>query len=119
MKFNLLAIGQQFEYQGKTYIKSTPLIAHQVDNGEQRLIPRSAMVTVTGAAGTPPVSENKSISEQELQQAFNQFETALEKNFEGNTTLARALAEAKQHFFQQLGITPAIQPTDKDYSSSK
>jgi hypothetical protein len=44
---------------------------------------------------------------QELQQAFVQFETALEKNIEGNTALARALADAKQQFFQQLGITPA------------
>lgn len=112
MKFNLLAIGQQFEYQGKTYVKSTPLIAHQVDTGEQRLIPRSAMVTATGAADTPPTSENKMINVQDLQQAFIQFETALEKSFEGNTALARALADAKQHFFQQLGITPAAQPTE-------
>jgi len=119
MKFNLLAIGQQFEYQGKTYVKSTPLIAHQVDTGEQRLIPRSAMVSTTGSADTPPVSEYKMINEQELQQAFIQFETALEEKFEGNATLTRALTEAKQHFFQQLGITPTMQPTGKDYSSSK
>lgn len=61
MKFSLLAVGQQFEYQGETYIKSTPLIAHQVDTGEQRLIPRSAAV-ISDVNPPPPATEDAPVS---------------------------------------------------------
>ena len=44
-KFSLLAIGETFEYQGERYTKSGPLIASRLENGSQRMIPRSAVVT--------------------------------------------------------------------------
>ena len=61
MKFQQLKIGQKFEYQGNTYVKSSPLLANQVDTGEQKLIPRYAAIEVLDAALSP---ENKTASRQ-------------------------------------------------------
>ena len=54
MKFTELQIGQRFLYQGKTYRKTTPLMADPVDGAGQRLIPRSAAVEPLDAAASPP-----------------------------------------------------------------
>lgn len=50
MKFHLLAIGQDFEFQGKAYSKVGPLTAQCHDTSHNRMIPRSAMVTVLDQA---------------------------------------------------------------------
>jgi hypothetical protein len=44
MKFQHLKIGQQFHYQGETYLKNTPLIASHAETGNQKLIPRYAEI---------------------------------------------------------------------------
>jgi len=57
IKFTHLQVGQQFEYQGEHYTKVAPLIASNDANGKQRMIPRSANVTVSqeaAPAATPP-----------------------------------------------------------------
>jgi hypothetical protein len=46
IKFLHLQTGQQFEFQGVHYTKVAPLIASNNANGSQRMIPRSAAVTV-------------------------------------------------------------------------
>lgn len=46
IKFLHLQIGQQFEFQGDHYTKVAPLIASNNANGTQRMIPRSAAVTL-------------------------------------------------------------------------
>ena len=56
-KFHHLAIGQHFEWEGKSYIKSTPLIATQVPEGGQKFMPRAAIVKVLGIEAQEPVSE--------------------------------------------------------------
>ena len=44
MKFQHLNIGQQFRYRGKTYLKTTPLVASDAETGNQKLIPRYAEI---------------------------------------------------------------------------
>lgn len=44
MKFQHLKIGQQFHYQGESYLKTTPLIASHAETGVQKLIPRYAEI---------------------------------------------------------------------------
>jgi hypothetical protein len=61
MKFHQLAIGTRFHYRGQDYCKSSPLAASAGD-GSQRMIPRSAKVTLlddtpqtTAADGRQPL----------------------------------------------------------------
>lgn len=55
-KFHLLAIGQHFAWEGKRYVKSTPLIASELPAGGQKFMPRAALVTVEDGlrVETPP-----------------------------------------------------------------
>lgn len=57
-KFHILAVGQHFEWEGKSYVKSTPLIATQVPEGGQKFMPRAALVTVVDT-DTPPAPLNE------------------------------------------------------------
>lgn len=52
MKFLHLQVGQQFEYRGEHYTKVAPLIASNNADGSQKMIPRSAAVTVQGEHST-------------------------------------------------------------------
>lgn len=57
-KFHLVTVGQHFEWDGKRYVKSTPLIATQVPEGGQKFMPRAALVKVIGSEGEPaPITE--------------------------------------------------------------
>jgi hypothetical protein len=51
MKFLHLQIGQQFEYRGQHYTKVAPLIASNNSDGSQKMVPRSALVTVQESHG--------------------------------------------------------------------
>jgi hypothetical protein len=51
MKFLHLQIGQQFEYRGQHYTKVAPLIASNNSDGSQKMIPRSALVTMPESQG--------------------------------------------------------------------
>lgn len=53
MKFLHLQVGQQFEYRGEHYTKVAPLIASNNADGSQKMIPRSAAVTIQGEQSTP------------------------------------------------------------------
>lgn len=55
-KFHLLAVGQHFEWEGLSYVKTTPLLASQLPDGGQKFMPRAALVKVVGSQETPPVA---------------------------------------------------------------
>ncbi len=46
IKFLHLKVGQQFEFRGEHYTKVAPLIASNDSDGKQKMIPRSALVTL-------------------------------------------------------------------------
>jgi len=56
MKFPQLAIGDAFSWQGEIYVKTGPIAATHSASGQNRMIPRSALVSPLGAvvAPTPP-----------------------------------------------------------------
>src|SRR5512143_432787 len=61
-KFHLLTVGQHFEWEGKSYVKTTPLLANQVPEGGQKFIPRAALVKVADSvAPTPPAEKPASL----------------------------------------------------------
>lgn len=55
IKFTLLPLGENFDYQGERYSKTGPLTASHLQSGRQRMIPRSAMVTTRGVEATDAV----------------------------------------------------------------
>jgi hypothetical protein len=58
IRFTHLQIGQQFDYQGVPYTKVAPLIASNNTNGTQRMIPRSAAVTLLQDGQSAPAADN-------------------------------------------------------------
>lgn len=73
-KFSLLAIGDAFEYQGEQYTKSGPLTASRLDNGSQRMIPRSAVVAPLSATiSTVSEVKAKQLPAEEVLEAFEQY----------------------------------------------
>jgi len=52
MKIQQLIIGQEFEYQGDFYVKISTMVAHHVETGEQKLIPRYAAIVTTVSSST-------------------------------------------------------------------
>lgn len=50
IKFLHLQPGQQFEYRSEHYTKVSPLIASNNADGKQKMIPRSALVSVPEAS---------------------------------------------------------------------
>ena len=74
-KFHLLTVGQHFEWEGKSYVKSTPLLATQVPEGGQKFMPRAALVKVMGSEGTPtPASETPTVLDSALaRQAIGRY----------------------------------------------
>ncbi len=76
IKFLHLQVGQQFEYRGEHYTKVSPLIASNNADGKQKMIPRSAAVTVEGGATTPGAAE-KSTRHPALEVLERYHQTAL------------------------------------------
>lgn len=54
MKFHQVPVGQRFEFEGDWYVKTRPLTAAHERSGQERLIRRSAAVTLPGE--TPPAT---------------------------------------------------------------
>ncbi|SCZ51888.1 hypothetical protein [Thiohalomonas denitrificans] len=48
MKFHQVPLGKRFEYRNEPYYKTAPLLGTQEQTGQQRVIPRSAQVTLAG-----------------------------------------------------------------------
>jgi hypothetical protein len=74
MKFQYLKIGQQFSYQGETYVKTTPLVASHAETGQQKLIPRYAEIQVFETSPAPaPQASPQSLSGAQVRAAVDQF----------------------------------------------
>lgn len=74
MKFQHVKIGQQFHYQGETYVKATPLVASHAKTGQQKLIPRYAVIQLL-ESGPAPASRPSptSLSTSQVRTAVEQF----------------------------------------------
>lgn len=70
-KFPALAIGQRFIWRGRTFVKTSPLLACAEDGGQSQMIPRSAVVEVAeqAAAKTAPSADPARRALEHLHQA--------------------------------------------------
>lgn len=57
MKFTQVPLGQRFLFQGEPFVKIGPLTARRERDGETRLIPRSALITLPQLQGAEPAAE--------------------------------------------------------------
>ena len=74
MKFQQLEIGQAFEYQGDSYVKSSPLVASHAETGKQKLIPRYAAIVTTESSLNPDDKNTaRNLNSKQVKIAFDKF----------------------------------------------
>jgi hypothetical protein len=76
MRFPQLPVGQRFLYQGETYVKTGPVSARRERDGEGRMIPRSALVSLPGAESPAPAGGPDALSDP-IERALGAYESAL------------------------------------------
>lgn len=98
MKFNQLAEGQQFKYQGRVYTRKGPLMAVD-EKGNSKLMPRSAVVTPLSGSSPEPVPDlERKITVEQAIESFEAFYTHCLNCLDGieNSIDADQLAEIRQ-----------------------
>ena len=74
MKFKLLSLGQKFEYEGESYVKTSPLIASNIKTSHNKMIPRYAVLKLLDDSGEIEKAIKKETLETgEILKAFNLF----------------------------------------------
>jgi hypothetical protein len=71
VKFHTLRPGDRFSYREQTYRKVSPLMASNEADGSQRLIPRSATVTLLDGQAATPRRRPDSLSTAAVEQALD------------------------------------------------
>ena len=111
MKFPQLPVGAQFELDGKTYTKTTPLIGTATDGSGQRMIPRYAVLRPIGEpVQATPAQHAGPLDPDKVRAAFATFEADAMRLLDeacGDDAgrcdaLKAALAEARQRFLDGL-----------------
>jgi hypothetical protein len=106
-RFTLLPVGARFEYEGKWYVKSTPLIATAADGGGQRMVPRSALVAVEAGAAPPPRPVPEAVATAALLEALGRYHAeavACLETADRQAAVAR-LDAARQALLEGLGLS--------------
>lgn len=113
MKFHELGIGQKFEFQGTTYIKTTPMIASAIESSAQKFMARSAQIKPLDVLVPPTKPEKSMIPAEIVQTAFETFYTRCqaalkgiqnEINSESFHALHDTLIKERQVFLHSLAI---------------
>lgn len=114
MKFQHLKIGQQFEYQGETYVKSGPLVSHHCKTGQQKFIPRYATIVVNDAISPPGNKQRRSpLDSSQVLMAFDTFYSsvmnslqALGPDIEAQLleSVKHRLTTARHQFLNDVGL---------------
>lgn len=107
MKFKLLSIGQKFKYEGEVYVKTSPIIASNVETGHNKMIPRYAVLTLLDNSGEDiqAISEEP-VSKKDTLNAFNHFYEKCISTLEDNDVLVPVikdeLDQARDQFIKSL-----------------
>lgn len=111
MKFHQLPIGSRFRYQEREYCKTSPLAASG-EGGQQRMIPRSAIVSLLGDNTSAEDAADESRQPPEaLRHHHERCRTLLEQaaaQLPENTRLA--LMKALEDSYREM--TDALQAAD-------
>jgi len=107
MKFKLLSIGQKFKYQDEVYVKTSPIVASNVETGHNKMIPRYAVVTLLDQSGEkiqPPSKEP--VNAEDVLKHFNLFYEKCIETLEKNDVLIPIIKDeldkARDEFIQNL-----------------
>lgn len=77
MKFQHLPIGARFEFEGKRFTKTSPLVASE-EGGGQRMIPRYAMLrSLSVDIEVPPSTPGLAVDMADVLVAFAAFESVV------------------------------------------
>ncbi len=110
MRFSLLPIGDRFEFQNEHYSKNGPLTAVNLKTNQQRMIPRSSLVTPlsqTPATETATLTV-KTVDAGTVAAAFDQYHREclrwLAQERTNDPELEEKLEQARQHFLADCGL---------------
>ena len=88
MKFKLLSVGQKFEYDGEIYVKTSPLIASNIETGHNKMIPAYATLKLLDQSiAEKEVSNKESLDSEQVINAFNEFYAVCVNLVEDKSTL--------------------------------
>lgn len=108
MKFPQLPIGARFEFEGKAYVKAGPVAATSED-GQQRLIPRWAVLkSLDGWTPPPPPPPDARLNREHVLAAFETYHTCCLNLVAGSEEAEQRLEHARQDFLNRL-LAPAGQ----------
>jgi hypothetical protein len=100
VKFQQLAVGARFEFQGKVHVKTGPLTA-TAEQGGQVLIPRYAVLKPLDLpAPEAPGAALRRLDAGRVRQAFEAFYSVAREN--ADPAAETALAAARVAFFEAL-----------------
>jgi len=107
MKFKLLSVGQKFKYQDEVYVKTSPIIASNVDTGHNKMIPAYATLTLLDNSGDDVQSKTKeAVDAKDIINAFNTFYEKCINTLEANDVLVPVIKDeldkARDEFTQHL-----------------
>lgn len=97
MKIHQIALGESFEYEGQTYVKTGPVTAASAAGGA-RMIPRHAVLSPPGTAAARRQAEP--LTRAKVEAAFEKF-YVVSVGLLPAESLA-ALAEARRQFLADL-----------------
>lgn len=107
MKFKLLSVGQKFKYQDEVYVKTSPIIASNVETGHNKMIPAYATLTLLDNSGEDIQSKtNEIVNAKDVLDAFNTFYEKCIKTLEANDVLVPLIKDeldkTRDEFVQHL-----------------
>jgi hypothetical protein len=106
MKFKLLSIGQKFKFQDEVYVKTSPLIASNVETGQNKMIPRYATLILLDNTNEKQQITDKPVNSKDILTAFNTFYEKCIATLENNNVLVPIIKDemdkARDEFIQKL-----------------
>ena len=103
MKFKLLSIGQKFKYQDEVYVKTSPIVASNVESGHNKMIPAYATLDLlTQSVTEKEIKTQENLNTEQVINAFNDFYADCITLVENKT----ALDLARDKFMQSIIKTP-------------
>lgn len=113
MKFKLVKVGEVFEFEGKQFVKTSPVVATCQQSGEQKLIRRSTdVIPAESQPKQKPIFKTRQLSRSDVRIAFNNFYTECENCLHDMapsvdeqllSRLEEKLEKAKNSFLAKIG----------------
>lgn len=115
-RFIHLGPGETFHYQGEDYSKTGPLTATRLSDSQQRMIPRSAMVSPLQSEPTAAKADNAppALDAARVLEAFEHYHAGClewlhlaeqELSAENSVRIRLAMTQARQSLLEELGFT--------------